>query len=231
MGAAAARATVSLSARLANSGRRSSAPSRGRGSGARNSLSASPITCRWCWSRCIAMGASDERLEEYCHIYQRTNGLVPVPARVGEIDRDNWRDFLASASARATIALSSPARSGGSGRTQAAIHYLPQLFPGFAASATARVHAHGLCDDDRQRRGDGGRARLLGRDLSAARRAAGARADHRRSGGGARLHVRARDVPRTSRPSATCCGTSCARRRASPNSRRSSTCSRSGRDA
>ena len=64
------------------------------------------------------MGASDERLEAYCHIYHEQNGLVPVPERIGEITRDNWREFLGRASARGTIAHSSPARSRGSGRRQ-----------------------------------------------------------------------------------------------------------------
>src|SRR5580658_9023458 len=40
------------------------------------------------------MGASDERLEAYAHLYHRRNGLVPVSARIGEINRDTWRDFL-----------------------------------------------------------------------------------------------------------------------------------------
>ena len=40
------------------------------------------------------MGASDERLEAYCHIYHRQNGLVPVPEPIDKITRDNWRGFL-----------------------------------------------------------------------------------------------------------------------------------------
>src|SRR5271166_160638 len=40
------------------------------------------------------MGASDERLESYCRIYHEMNGLVPVPERIGEINRQTWRDFL-----------------------------------------------------------------------------------------------------------------------------------------
>src|ERR1700751_6188818 len=37
------------------------------------------------------MGASDERLEAYCHIYREQNGLVPVPGSIGKITSDNWR--------------------------------------------------------------------------------------------------------------------------------------------
>src|SRR5580692_12939568 len=40
------------------------------------------------------MGASDDRLEAYCHIYHRQNGLAPIPERIGEITRDNWCEFL-----------------------------------------------------------------------------------------------------------------------------------------
>ncbi len=40
------------------------------------------------------MGASDERLEAYCHIYHKQNGLVPVPEPIEAITRDNWREFL-----------------------------------------------------------------------------------------------------------------------------------------
>ncbi|HSV00746.1 MAG TPA: questin oxidase family protein, partial [Roseiarcus sp.] len=40
------------------------------------------------------MGASDERLEAYCHIYREQNRLVPVPERTQAITRANWREFL-----------------------------------------------------------------------------------------------------------------------------------------
>ena len=40
------------------------------------------------------MGADDDRLEAYCHIYQEKNGLVLVPEPIGEVTRDNWREFL-----------------------------------------------------------------------------------------------------------------------------------------
>src|SRR5580693_8865538 len=63
---------------------------------------------RWSWEFpfCLAnhlpmvlvalhrMGASDERLEAYCHIYGEQNGLVPVPGPIGKITSDNWREFF-----------------------------------------------------------------------------------------------------------------------------------------
>src|SRR3984957_21300648 len=39
------------------------------------------------------MGASDERLEAYCHTYHKQNGLVPVPEPIGAITRDNCGEF------------------------------------------------------------------------------------------------------------------------------------------
>src|SRR5260370_35508371 len=39
------------------------------------------------------MGASDERLEAYCDIYHRQNGLVPIPEPTPEISCDNCREF------------------------------------------------------------------------------------------------------------------------------------------
>ena len=82
------------------------------------------------------MGASDERLEAYCQIYHRQNGLVPVPEPMGAITRDNWREFLGHREREAdyrTFFASEVARLGA---TPAARHYLPQLMPGIAASAT-----------------------------------------------------------------------------------------------
>jgi len=35
-----------------------------------------------------SMGAGDERLEAYCQIYLKRNGLVPVPEPIGEITRE-----------------------------------------------------------------------------------------------------------------------------------------------
>ncbi len=81
------------------------------------------------------MGASDDRLEAYCHIYDEMSHLAPVPARIGDVTQANWREFLGQRERegdyRAFFA-GEVARLGASG---AAIHYLPEVFPGFAASA------------------------------------------------------------------------------------------------
>ena len=50
------------------------------------------------------MGASDERLEAYCHIYQKQNGLVPVPEPIGRSRATIGAYSWGSASAKATIA-------------------------------------------------------------------------------------------------------------------------------
>ena len=50
--------------------------------------------------RLASHGRKRRRLEAYCHIYHEQNGLVPVPEPIGAITRDNWREFLAIASAR-----------------------------------------------------------------------------------------------------------------------------------
>ena len=82
------------------------------------------------------MGASDERLEAYCQIYRAQNGLVPVPEPVG---RDHARTIgassWASASAKATIGRSSPAKSRGSAQRRRPSATCLQLMPGIAASA------------------------------------------------------------------------------------------------
>ena len=82
------------------------------------------------------MGASDERLEAYCHIYHEQNGLVPVPERTQEITRGNWREPLGRRSARGTIERSSPARLRGSAQRRPPFSTCLQLIPGIAASAT-----------------------------------------------------------------------------------------------
>ena len=81
------------------------------------------------------MGASDERLEAYCQIYHEQNGLVPVPAPTARSRATIGANSWASASAKATIGRSSPAKWRGSARRAAAVLYLPQLMPGMAASA------------------------------------------------------------------------------------------------
>lgn len=82
------------------------------------------------------MGASDERLMAYCELYREQNGLVPAPERVGEITRDNWREFLGAREREGDYRAYFAAEVARLGATPAAIHYLPQLMPGLAASAT-----------------------------------------------------------------------------------------------
>ena len=82
------------------------------------------------------MGASDERLEAYCHIYREQNGLVPVPEPVGAITRDNWREFFGQREREADYRAFFASEVARLGATPAALLYLPQLMPGMAASAT-----------------------------------------------------------------------------------------------
>jgi Questin oxidase-like len=82
------------------------------------------------------MGASDERLEAYCHIYHKQNGLVPVPAPISKITRDNWREFMSAREREGDYRVFFAGEVARLGATPAALHYLPQLVPGIAASAT-----------------------------------------------------------------------------------------------
>ena len=81
------------------------------------------------------MGANDDRLEAYCRVYYGANGLVPVPAPIGEINRKNWRDFLGQREREGDYRAFFAGEVARLGGTQAAIFYLPLLFGGFAASA------------------------------------------------------------------------------------------------
>jgi hypothetical protein len=82
------------------------------------------------------MGASDERLEDYCHFYHEQNGLVPVPEPIGAITRDNWREFLGQREREADYRTFFAGEVARLGATPAALRYLPELMPGMAASAT-----------------------------------------------------------------------------------------------
>jgi Questin oxidase-like len=82
------------------------------------------------------MGASDERLEAYCHIYHKQNGLVPVPEPIGKVTSDNWREFLGQREHEGDYRAFFAGEVARLGATPAALHYLPQLMPGIAASAT-----------------------------------------------------------------------------------------------
>jgi Questin oxidase-like len=82
------------------------------------------------------MGASDDRLEAYCHIYHEQNGLVPVPEPTAEITSDNWREFLGEREREGDYRAFFAGEVSRLGATTAALHYLPRLIPGIAASAT-----------------------------------------------------------------------------------------------
>jgi hypothetical protein len=82
------------------------------------------------------MGANDERLEAYCHIYHKQNGLVPVPERIDAISGDNWREFLGQREREGDYRAFFAGEVARLGATPAALHYLPELTPGIAASAT-----------------------------------------------------------------------------------------------
>jgi hypothetical protein len=82
------------------------------------------------------MGASDERLEAYCQIYHKQNGLVPIPESIGEVTRGNWGEFLGQREREANYRTFFAGEVARLGATPAALHYLPQLMPGMAASAT-----------------------------------------------------------------------------------------------
>jgi hypothetical protein len=82
------------------------------------------------------MGASDDRLKAYCHIYREQNGLVPVPEAIGAITRDNWREFLGQREREADYRTFFTGEVARLGAAPAALLYLPQLMPGMAASAT-----------------------------------------------------------------------------------------------
>ena len=81
------------------------------------------------------MGASDERLEAYCQIYHEQNGLAPVPERIGEIGERDWREFLGQREREGDYRAFFAGEAARLGATAAAVHYLPQLMPGMAASA------------------------------------------------------------------------------------------------
>ena len=81
------------------------------------------------------MGASDARLDDYCGVYHEMNGLVATPEPVGEITHSNWREFLGAREREGDYRAFFAKEVARLGATPAAIHYLPQLFPGFAASA------------------------------------------------------------------------------------------------
>ncbi|HEY1451988.1 MAG TPA: questin oxidase family protein [Roseiarcus sp.] len=81
------------------------------------------------------MGASDERLEAYCEIYHKQNRLVPVPEPTAKVTHDNWREFLGQREREGDYRAFFAGEVARLGATPAAVHYLPELMPGIAASA------------------------------------------------------------------------------------------------
>jgi hypothetical protein len=99
------------------------------------------------------MGASDERLEAYCQIYHKQNALVPVPEPMGAITRDNWREFFGRREREGDYRAFFAGEVSRLGATPAALHYLPQLMAGMAASAThalMRVAYATMTDSDEE---------------------------------------------------------------------------------
>jgi hypothetical protein len=99
------------------------------------------------------MGASDERLEAYCDIYHKQNGLVPVPEPTAKITSDNWREFLGQREREADYRTFFAGEVARLGATPAALNCLPLLMPGMAASAThafMRVAYATMTDSDEE---------------------------------------------------------------------------------
>ena len=81
------------------------------------------------------MGASADRLEEYCQVYHAANHLAPVPEPVAPITRENWRRHLGAREREGDYRAFFAGEVARMGATPAALEYLPDLIPGFAASA------------------------------------------------------------------------------------------------
>lgn len=81
------------------------------------------------------MGASEERLRSYCTIYQRDNGLVPVPERVAPITLANFEEGLGDRSREADYRAFFADLVGKRGGESVAREFLPRFMPGFTASA------------------------------------------------------------------------------------------------
>lgn len=85
------------------------------------------------------LGASPERLEEYAEHYNRVHAVPQIPPPVAPLDEGTWRSAIGHREREADLRdffAEVVSREGGA---DAIRHYLPQLFPGVAASAT-----HGL---------------------------------------------------------------------------------------
>jgi hypothetical protein len=85
------------------------------------------------------LGASPERLEEYAAFYNTEHAVPPMPPRVAPLTEDTWRSAIGRREREADLRdffAETVSRMGGA---EAIRRYLPEMFPGVAASAT-----HGL---------------------------------------------------------------------------------------
>ena len=224
MRAASARA-ISSHRNAAIATRDSSGPSPGRGSGAAEFPFCLANHLPMVLVALHRMGASDERLEAYCHIYREQNGLVPIPRPIGEITRDNWREFLGQRERegdyRDVLRRRSRAARRDAGRPalSAATHARHR------GERHARVHAHGLCDDDATAtRKPASRSPIGPRPIFRSARSRGANALDRRSGRGSRVHAWAGGVPPCRAGARSSVALHARGGSRSRNSRRSSTC-------
>ena len=166
---------------------------------------------------CIAWAQATNGWKPIATSITSRTGSFPFRNRSATITRDNWREFLGAARARsATIGRFSPARSRGLARRRPRMHLSAATHARHRGERHACVHAHGLCDDDRQRRGN-----------RASRSPIGPRPIFRsapREGSSPRPTIRPRFSPSCagrrrsgmSSPSAISYGTSCARSREKP---------------
>ncbi|WP_354059485.1 questin oxidase family protein [Devosia sp. 2618] len=83
-------------------------------------------------------GAPATRMEEFCEQYRVANNLQLVTERMAAITPQNWRDFLGQREREADFRAFFAAEVAHRGGRDAARHYLPILYEGFAASA---IHA------------------------------------------------------------------------------------------
>lgn len=81
------------------------------------------------------MGADAERLREYCTIYERENGLVPVPPPVRPVTPETFAEGLGDRSREADYRLFFAEQARRDGAARLARDYLPRFMPGFTASA------------------------------------------------------------------------------------------------
>ena len=141
------------------------------------------------------MGASDERLEAYCRCLSSAERARSRPRTDRRDHGPQLARIFGRTRARSRLSRVFRRRGCAAWRDAGRNSLSPAAHARRRGERHPRAHAHGLCDADRQRRGDQRRARLLGGDLSPAQAFARAQALDRRSGRGSRLHVWAGGVP------------------------------------